>query len=225
MNNSFFITGTDTHIGKTEITCGLIHFFKNKANIVCGMKPVAAGTEDIDDQKINEDVYKFKKFNSLNKSIEIINPYSFDEAIAPHIASNKEKEDISFQKIRKNFLLLQKECDYLFVEGAGGYRVPLSKEKSIPDLIEYLNIPIILVVGIRLGCINHTMLTVESINNNKHHLFGWVANCIDLGMSEVDENINYLVNNIEAPFMGKVPFLKQMNYSKISDHLIWPVTK
>ena len=225
LKNSFFITGTDTNIGKTEITCGFIQFFKNKEKIVFGMKPVAAGTDYINHQKINEDVHKFKTLNSQNKSIEIINPYSFDEAIAPHIASKKEKEEISFSEIKRNFFLLQKECDYLFVEGAGGYKVPLAEDKSIPDLIDYLNIPIILVVGIRLGCINHTMLTVESIKTNNQNLFGWVANCIDADMSEVDENINYLINNISEPFMGKVPFLKEINYTKISDYLIWPESK
>jgi len=222
MNNSFFITGTDTHIGKTEITCALIEFFKKKGYFTIGMKPVAAGTELIDDQIINSDVYKFISINSIKKPVEIINPYSFDQAIAPHIASNSTSNEILFSKIKENFLLLQKETDYLFVEGAGGYKVPLTYNKAIPDLISYLNIPIILVVGIRLGCINHAMLTVEAIKNNHHNFFGWVANCIDSSMNEVDENIQYLVDNIEAPFMGKIPFQKKINSIKISDYLLWP---
>ena len=222
MNNSFFITGTDTHIGKTEITCALIEYFKKKGHLAIGMKPVAAGTELFDNQVINGDVYKFLSINSVRKSVEIINPYSFDQAIAPHIASNSSSNKILFSKIHENFLLLQKECEYLFVEGAGGYKVPLTNNKSIPDLVSYLKIPIILVVGIRLGCINHTMLTVESINIHNHNLFGWVANCVDLNMNEVDENIKYLKDNIEAPFMGKVPFQNEINSNKISDYLFWP---
>ena len=222
MNNSFFITGTDTHIGKTEITCALIEYFKKKGHLAIGMKPVAAGTELFDNQVINGDVYKFLSINSVRKSVEIINPYSFDQAIAPHIASNSSSNKILFSKIHENFLLLQKECEYLFVEGAGGYKVPLTNNKSIPDLVSYLKIPIILVVGIRLGCINHTLLTVEAIKNNNHILSGWVANCIDSNMSEVDENIKYLVDNIEAPFMGKIPFQKKVNSIKISDYLLWP---
>ena len=222
MNNAFFITGTDTHIGKTEITCGLIQFFKKKGYLTCGMKPVAAGTEDIDGKKINSDVHKFLSINTIKKPIETINPYIFDQAIAPHIASSILNQKILFSKIHENFLLLQKECEYLFVEGAGGYKVPLTNNKSIPDLVSYLKIPIILVVGIRLGCINHTMLTVESINNHNHNLFGWVANCVDLNMNEVDENIKYLKDNIEAPFMGKVPFQNEINSNKISDYLFWP---
>jgi len=222
MNNSFFITGTDTHIGKTEITCALIELFKKKGYLTIGMKPVAAGTELISNQILNRDVHKFLSINSIRKPLEIINPYSFDQAIAPHIASISRSNEILFSKIKENFLLLQKECDYLFVEGAGGYKVPLTKNKSIPDLISYLNIPIILVVGIRLGCINHAMLTVEAIKNNQHNLTGWVANCIDSSMNEVDENIKYLVNNIEAPFMGKIPFQKKINSIKISDYLLWP---
>ena len=222
MNNSFFITGTDTHIGKTEITCALIEFFKRKGYLTIGMKPVAAGTEVIDNQIINSDVHKFLSINSIRKPVEIINPYSFDQAIAPHIASTLSSNEILFSKIKKNFLLLQKDCEYLFVEGAGGYKVPLTKNKSIPDLISYLNTPIILVVGIRLGCINHTMLTVEAIKNNNHNLSGWVANCIDSSMNKVDENIKYLVDNIEAPFMGKIPFQKKINSIKIADYLLWP---
>jgi len=222
MNNSFFITGTDTHIGKTEITCALIEYFKKKGHLAIGMKPVAAGTELFDNQVINGDVYKFLSINSVRKSVEIINPYSFDQAIAPHIASNSSSNKILFSKIHENFLLLQKECEYLFVEGAGGYKVPLTDNKSISDLVSYLKIPIILVVGIRLGCINHTMLTVESINIHNHNLFGWVANCVDLNMNEVDENIKYLKDNIEAPFMGKVPFQNEINSNKISDYLFWP---
>ena len=222
MNNSFFITGTDTHIGKTEITCALIEYFKKKEYLTIGMKPVAAGTEVIDNQIINSDVHKFLSINSIRKPVEIINPYSFDQAIAPHIASTLSSNEILFSKIKKNFLLLQKDCEYLFVEGAGGYKVPLTKNKSIPDLISYLNTPIILVVGIRLGCINHTMLTVEAIKNNNHNLSGWVANCIDSSMNEVDENIKYLVDNIEAPFMGKIPFQKKINSIKIADYLLWP---
>ena len=222
MNNSFFITGTDTHIGKTEITCALIEFFKRKGYLTIGMKPVAAGTEVIDNQIINSDVHKFLSINSIRQPVEIINPYSFDQAIAPHIASTLTSNEILFSKIKENFLLLQNECEYLFVEGAGGYKVPLTKNKSIPDLISYLNIPIILVVGIRLGCINHTMLTVEAIKNNNHNLSGWVANCIDSSMKEVDENIKYLVDNIEAPFMGNIPFQREINSIKIADYLLWP---
>ena len=222
MNNSFFITGTDTHIGKTEITCALIGFFKKKGYIAMGMKPVAAGTEIIDNQLINSDVYKFLSINSISKSLKIINPYSFDQAIAPHIASISTSNEILFSKIKENFLLLKNECEYLFVEGAGGYNVPLTNNKSTPDLVSYLNIPIILVVGIRLGCINHTMLTVEAIKNNNHNLSGWVANCIDSSMKEVDENIKYLVDNIEAPFMGNIPFQREMNSIKIADYLLWP---
>ena len=222
MNNSFFITGTDTHIGKTEITCALIEFFKKKGYLTMGMKPIAAGTDFIGNQIINSDVHKFLSINSINKPVEIINPYSFDQAIAPHIASKLSSNEIVFTKIKENFLLLQQECEYLFVEGAGGYKVPLTNTKSIPDLISYLNIPIILVVGIRLGCINHTMLTVEAIKNNHHNLSGWVANCIDSGMNEVDENIKYLIDNVEAPFIGKIPFQKEINSIKISDYLLWP---
>ena len=222
MNKAFFITGTDTHIGKTEITCGLIQFFKKKGYLTCGMKPVAAGTEDIDGKKINSDVHKFLSINTIKKPIETINPYIFDQAIAPHIASSISNQKVLFSKIHENYLLLKNECEYLFIEGAGGYKVPLGNDKSIDDLISYLNIPIILVVGIRLGCINHTMLTVDSIKNNHHNLYGWVANCIDPNMKEVDENIKYLVEHIDAPFMGKVPFQKEVNPNKTSSYLLWP---
>ena len=104
MNKAFFITGTDTHIGKTEITCGLIQFFKKKGYITFGMKPVAAGTEVIDGKKINSDVHKFLSINTTKKPIETINPYIFDQAIAPHIASSILNQKILFSKINENYL-------------------------------------------------------------------------------------------------------------------------
>ena len=107
MNKAFFITGTDTHIGKTEITCGLIQFFKKKGYITFGMKPVAAGTEVIDGKKINSDVHKFLSINTIKKPIETINPYIFDQAIAPHIASSISNQKVLFSKIHENYLLLK----------------------------------------------------------------------------------------------------------------------
>ena len=121
MNKSFFITGTDTHIGKTEITCGLIQFFQERGYLACGMKPVAAGTEIIDEHTINSDVHKFLSINSVRKPVTNINPYSFEQPIAPHIASNLSNQKILFPKIQENFLLLQKECEYLSYVPPGPY--------------------------------------------------------------------------------------------------------
>lgn len=222
MNNTFFITGTDTNIGKTEITCALIEFFKQNKKITLGMKPIAAGTEMIDKQKINSDVYKFLKVNSLKMPVEIINPYSFDEAIAPHIASSKAKVIITLSEIKKKYQFLKKNCDYLFLEGAGGYFVPLGDNQATPDLISYLDIPIILVVGVKLGCINHTMLTVDAIKKNNHKLFGWVANRVDSQMQEPDANIKYLTNKIGAPLLGDIPFITNINSKKVAHYLVWP---
>lgn len=231
MHNSFFITGTDTNIGKTVMTCALIEHFKNKGHIVNAMKPVAAGEDIINGLKINPDVEKFTVVNSTKIPLKVINPYSFDEAIAPHIAANRNNKEVNLDYIKKQFLILQNKSEYLFVEGAGGYLVPLNESKTISDLISYLDIPIILVVGIRLGCINHTMLTVESIKNNNQQIFGWIANTVESDMEGNSENLDYLKKNINAPLIGNVPFLnnidskKNLNSFLLNDDYQWPLNR
>ena len=222
MGQNFFITGTDTGIGKTFITCALIELMKSRRKIVGGMKPVAAGESIYDGVSVNADVFEINRFSNTTLNSHDINTYSFKEAIAPHIASKINNKPISLKKIKEHYDSLRKNTDYLFVEGAGGYYVPLSEDIMTSDLISSLNIPIILVVGIRLGCLNHTILTIEAIHKNKQNLFGWIANIIDPDMDNQEDNIRYLKEKISEPCMGVIPYIKKKNPVEAVQHINWP---
>ena len=222
MNKSFFITGTDTGIGKTFITCALIELMKSKNKIVGGMKPVAAGENIHNGISINSDVFEINRFSNAKGNLHGINTYSYKEGIAPHIASKINNKPISLLKIKEHYNSLKKNSDYLFVEGAGGYYVPLGEDIMTSDLVTSLNIPIILVVGIKLGCLNHTMLTVQAIHKNKQKIFGWIANVVDPTMEYQNNNISYLKEKISEPCMGIIPYIKNTDPIEASQHLIWP---
>ena len=217
---TYFITGTDTNIGKTVITCSLIAKLIEKGFRVGGMKPVAAGCHMEDGYMISDDVKKIVEVSNVNLNINEINPYQFEPPIAPHISFKKNKKDIDIHLIKKHLRSFETEMDYLFIEGVGGYAVPLTENFSTADLIKALDVPIILVVGMKLGCINHALLTVESILNKKQKLSGWVANQIDEHMLAYDENVSFLKEMIKAPCLGEVPYLKDFdpfNASKFLD--------
>jgi dethiobiotin synthetase len=214
--HTYFITGTDTNIGKTAITCGLIAKLTDEGFRVGGMKPVAAGCHIEDGFMISDDVKKIVEVSNVNLNINEINPYQFEPPIAPHISFKKNKKEIDIHMIKKHLRSFENELDYLFIEGVGGYAVPLTENFSTADLIEALDVPIILVVGMKLGCINHTLLTVESILNEKQKLFGWVANRIDEHMLAYEENVSFLKEKIKAPCLGEVPNLKDLDPFKVS---------
>ena len=208
---TYFITGTDTNIGKTAITCSLIAKLTEEGFCVGGMKPVAAGCHIENGHMISDDVKKIAEVSNVDININEINPYQFEAPIAPHISFKKNKKEIDIHLIKKYLRSFENKMDYLFIEGVGGYAVPLTENFSTANLIEALNIPIILVVGVKLGCINHALLTVESILNKKQKLSGWVANRIDGHMLAYDENVSFLKENIKAPCLGAVPYLKNFD--------------
>jgi dethiobiotin synthetase len=214
--HSFFITGTDTNIGKTAVTCSLIAKYIEEGFRVGGMKPVAAGCFIENGHIVYEDVQKIIEVSNVDLITNQINPYQFEAPIAPHISFKKNKKEIDIHLIKKHLQLFKKQMDYLFIEGAGGFAVPLTENFSTVDLIKALDIPVILVVGMRLGCINHALLTVESILNKKIKLCGWVANRIDQHMLAYEENISFLKERIEAPCLGEVPYFKNFDPYKAS---------
>ncbi|CAN4274988.1 BioD Dethiobiotin synthetase [Methylophilaceae bacterium] len=189
MKQAFFITGTDTGIGKTYIACKLIKQYVAQGYKVVGMKPVAAGCDWVNGEWINDDVLKLEAASNIKVPRELTNPYSFKEAIAPHIAADLEGKTIEITIIKQAFDELCKLADIVIVEGAGGFLVPLNNSNDIADLAKALNIPIIVVVGIKLGCINHALLTIESIKARNCPIKGWVANLIDSQMQCASDNI------------------------------------
>ena len=202
MSPAYFLTGTDTEIGKTFITCALLHHAAQRGLKAAGIKPVAAGT---DDAGVNEDVASIRAASNLALPPKIVNPYCFKAAIAPHIAAAEEGVSIDFAPIAAACDHARQLADLLIVEGVGGFRVPLGVDRESADLAVALGLPVILVVGLRLGCINHALLTAEAIATRGLTLAGWVANRIDPAMPRQEENIAALAARLGAPLLGSVP--------------------
>jgi dethiobiotin synthetase len=202
MKHAYFVTGTDTEIGKTFITCALLARARQLGLSALGLKPVAAGT---DAEGRNEDVEQIRAANSLALSSAEINPYCFAPAIAPHLAAVDAGIDIDFGVIGHTVTAARQRANFVVVEGAGGFLVPLAVDRDSADLVAALDLPIILVVGMRLGCLNHALLTVEAIAARGLRLAGWVANRIDPAMARFDDNLASLTARIASPLLGVMP--------------------
>ncbi|HZW26471.1 MAG TPA: dethiobiotin synthase [Gallionella sp.] len=198
---NYFVTGTDTGVGKTLVSCALLHAFSARGRRVVGMKPVAAGCDD----DMHEDVRRLRAASNVLAGLGQINPYSFIRAAAPHLAARFAGVRISFDRILEAYSELNAQAEVVIVEGAGGFRVPLNDEQDSADLVQQMNIPVVLVVGMRLGCLNHALLTAEAIAARGLTLAGWVANRVDPDMAMPDENIAALEQRIAAPLLGIVP--------------------
>lgn len=205
----YFITGTDTGVGKTFVTCALLHTLKAQSIAAIGMKPIAAGAEPSPDGLQNEDIEALREASGVKLASEDLNCYLMAEAIAPHIAAANEDIDIDLDVIRQRFDQLTELADVVLVEGVGGFIVPLGDSINTADLAQDLDLPVILVVGMRLGCLNHALLTQEAILARGLTLAGWVANQIDPHMAELDANIEALEERIRAPLLGVIEWQKQ----------------
>ncbi len=201
---AYFITGTDTDVGKTYIASTLVKHFCQQGLQAVGMKPVAAGAELVNGRLLNSDVIELIKASNVDADLALINPYVFAPAIAPHIAAEQAAIKVSLDNIQQSFDALQAKADVVVVEGAGGFRVPINRQETMADLAVKLNLPVILVVGVRLGCINHALMTAGSIRATGLNLVGWVANRIDQNMPAIEENIATLKAMIKAPCIADV---------------------
>ena len=218
----YFITGTDTECGKTEITLGLMHLLQARGHVVLGMKPVASGAGYTPDGLRNADAVRIREQASFPLPYEMVNPYAFEPPIAPHLAAEKAGVDISLENIHACYRKLITQSDRVLVEGVGGWRVPLGAQSAVSDLAVRLNISVILVVGLRLGCINHALLSAESIQASGLELAGWVANVADPDMLESEGNLRSLQRRIAAPLLGLVPRLQQPSPAAIAEKLNLP---
>ncbi|OGS90463.1 MAG: dethiobiotin synthase [Gallionellales bacterium GWA2_60_18] len=213
---SYFITGTDTGVGKTLVSCALLQAFAARGKHVVGMKPVAAGCGE-DEQ--HEDVRHLRAAGNVQAARGQINQYCFQRAVAPHLAAQFVGVAIDFGRIATSLAELESVADVVIVEGAGGFRVPLNTKQDSADLQVELGLPIILVVGMRLGCLNHALLTVEAIMARGLTLAGWVANRVDADMAMPQENIAALRQRIAAPLLGVIPYLAQPDAGAAAVHL------
>ena len=202
-----FVTGTDTEIGKTLISAAILHKLVAGGVRACGMKPVAAGAVMRDGELHNEDADMLAAAGNVHMLSSITTPYMLCEPCAPHIAARIDGVTIEPVPIIAAYAEIAAAADCVVVEGVGGFRVPFSDDFDSADLATQLNLPVILVVGVRLGCINHALLTIEAIVARGLVLAGWVANEVDPAMLYPDENIEALMERIPAPLLGRVPYL------------------
>ncbi len=215
MAAGYFITGTDTGIGKTYVSCALLRAFAAHGETVVGMKPVAAGCEN----GKWEDVEKLVAASNINVSRQQLNPYALNPSLAPHIAAEQAGIEIDLTVIHHAYLDLSCHAEVVIVEGVGGFLVPLNAQQDGADLARILDLPVILVVGMRLGCLNHALLSVKAIQAAGLSLAGWVANCIDPQMRALEENINALVQRIDSPLLGVFPFGGRADYDQLISKL------
>jgi dethiobiotin synthetase len=214
--HGFFVTGTDTGVGKTLVACALLRAFANRGVRVVGMKPIAAGAAQIGTDLVNEDVTALRGASSIDAPQDLVNPYCFAPAIAPHIAAADAGVEIELDRLQRAFLALVALADCVVVEGAGGFRVPLGPNIDMCDLAVRLGLPVILVVGLRLGCLNHALLTAEAVARAGLELAGWVANHIDPDMARADENVCALESRLPAPLLARLPYSGTIDATRVA---------
>ncbi|MSO13771.1 dethiobiotin synthase [Rickettsiales endosymbiont of Trichoplax sp. H2] len=191
-----FITGTDTNVGKTYYSVKLLREFNAKGFSTIGVKPISTGYDT--KSKINDDAKKLYDASSIKIPINEVNPFSFKEPISPNIAAKKENVDLSVEKIIQELNKLDKyNSDIQIIEGVGGWDVPINSNENMSDLVKKLNIPVILVISIKLGCLNHAILTSKAIMNDNVTAIGWIANRISKDEFEINENINTLKSKLK----------------------------
>jgi len=204
MTKAYFIAGTDTGVGKTLVATSLLHLARARGMSTLGLKPVAAGCELIDGQWMNDDARLFMEASSIAVDYQTVNPLALREAMAPHIAAEREQCDVRCAELVEQCKPLLDMADFTVIEGAGGWQVPLNQSETMADLAAGLNCPVVLVVGMRLGCINHALLTAAAIRRDGLQLAGWIANHIDADMAVADENVVALEQRLDAPLTGRI---------------------
>ena len=204
--STFFIAGTDTGVGKTRVTAGLLVAARAEGLTVAGMKPVATGAERQDGRLVSDDALRIAAASSAPISYEDLNPYCLLEPISPHIAANRADIEIDIGKIVEISHRLRNGRDLLLIEGAGGWYTPISENLSLADLARALEAPVVLVVALKVGCLNHARLTVEAIGRSGCRFAGWIANRVDPDFEAGDENLATLKHLLGAAPLGVLPY-------------------
>ena len=219
MTQAYYITGTDTEIGKTQATCVLLTHAAQAGRRAIGLKPVAAG---VDAHGQNEDVQRLIAASNVALDIRTINPWLLTAPVSPHIAARHAGIEITLAPIAASFTTARANAELVLVEGVGGIYAPLSDTLSQPDLIRALDLPVILVVGLRLGCLNHALLTVAALQQEGCRLAGWIGNSIDPDFQAQADNIATLRHRIEAPCLGIIPFAADAPPASLASTLTLP---
>jgi len=205
MKKRFFITATDTDAGKTYVTCQLLDYYREQGLSAVGIKPVASGAEVIDGQLISRDAYHLMAHSSDHLDYKTVNPVLLEPAIAPHIAAKQASHELSVEGLYQALLAIHhSEHDVILYEGAGGWCVPLNDNETWADFCLAMDLPVILVVGMKLGCINHALLSEQAIKASGLNCHGWIANQLDPEMPVYQENLKTLQHYLDVPMLGEV---------------------
>ena len=224
--NDFFVTGTDTEVGKTLVSGALILKLREQGINTIGFKPVVAGTyQDANGTTLNEDLETLRIASNLSPNELSLCPYVLDQPAAPHLVAKHQGLKLEMIAINQAFQNIQKKADCVIVEGAGGLLIPLNDKEDLGDFAKEIQLPIILVVGMKLGCINHALLTCEAIKARNLNIAGWVANTLNIEMPLLQENLQTLKARITAPFLGLIPALsKELQKSDNSPYSLEALT-
>ncbi len=217
MTKTWFVTGTDTEVGKTAVSCALLHAAGLAGLRTAAVKPVAAGCDAAGQ---NEDALQLMECMTEPLDYEQVNPVALTAAIAPHIAARQEGRSLQASRLAGLCRgVMSGTADFVIIEGAGGWRVPISARETLADLVVELQLGVILVVGMRLGCINHALLTAEAIARDQLPLAGWVANQPGEAMPCYAENLDTLKHRLPAPLLGEIPPISPFDARAAADHL------
>ncbi|HAS0831218.1 TPA: ATP-dependent dethiobiotin synthetase BioD [Enterobacter cloacae subsp. cloacae] len=203
----YFVTGTDTEVGKTVASSALLQAARLQGKTTAGYKPVASGSEMTAQGLRNTDALALQRNSTLPLDYAAVNPYTFAEPTSPHIISADEGRPIAFSVLSDGLSALERQADWVLVEGAGGWFTPLSDELTFADWVQREQLPVILVVGVKLGCINHAMLTAQAIQQAGLRLAGWIANDVVAPGKRHQEYLATLRRVLPAPFLGEIPWL------------------
>ena len=221
---NYFVTGTDTDIGKTAIAAGLLCSARRQGLNAIGLKPVAAGAEYANNQHFSDDAKRLADGAGFAGPLDEINPVLLAPPIAPHVAAAQAGIALNAAELASWALTKSVSYQVALVEGAGGWLVPINETQGFNDIAKALGWPVILVVGMRLGCINHALLTAQSIRADGLTVAGWIANRVDPNQDAFEENVMSIKQRIGAPLLGVVPYLQSPTAKAVSDCLDWPVS-
>jgi dethiobiotin synthetase len=216
MEKGYFITGTDTNVGKTWATVALMRYFKSQGKSVIGMKPVASGCNLKDGLLVNDDALLLQENASIKLDYSLINPYAFELPVSPHIAG--KNNPVEFEVITANFDAVKSHAQIILVEGAGGWYSPLNENQDNRDLAVHLGLPVILVVAIKLGCINHSKLTYKAISDSDVDFAGWIAVCINPNELCTDENIATIKAQMDIPMLATLPYINRPDFNGLAKY-------
>jgi dethiobiotin synthetase len=217
MEQGYFITGTDTNVGKTWASVALMRYFQDQGKSVIGLKPVASGCFVKDSKLYNDDALLLQANASIKLDYDLVNPYAFEPPVSPHIAG--KEQPVNFRVVKSIFEQVKEQAQVVIMEGAGGWHSPLNDDQDNSDLAKELNLPVIMVVAIKLGCINHAKLTYDAITKSGLSCVGWIAVYIDCSQQCPEMMVESIKERLSVPLLGELPYLEVADFNKLMECL------